>query len=589
MTAYAQDVVAKRVVAGPDVRAACQRHLDDLAHAVERGLRWDLAAAHRFFEFCRELLYVEVDGELVPFELLPWQIFAAGNLFGWKMDATGYRRFTLAYIEAGKGCGKTPFAAAVGLYMMVADGEFGAEIYAAGSNKEQAAYLFADAVKMVSNSPVLDQRLKATGANPVWQLKHMKSQSLFKPISSSKTRSGLRVQCALVDELHEHKNSYVLDMMKFGTKNRNQPLIFIITNSGFDRKSVCFQYHEDALRVVHGLRENLQLFVMIFSLDPGDDPLENEACWPKTNPGLGTTLKIEYLRERVAEARAIPGRESITRRLNFCEWTDAETTWLTRKAWTEIEADLVDFKGGKAVPDNDFSGAVCCAAIDLSWRFDLTALAVAFPEEDGTIAAWIEYFTPGETALEREQRDKTPYTTWIKEGLIHAVPGNVVRREYVAARLAEIKAEYDLEDLAYDRYAHKSLDREVAELGIDLPWIEHPQGFRRGGIIEGTFDPLTGKPLDNPLWMPESVMELETMIVEKSIAVQVSPVTRWQVSSTVIRQDPAGTGNRVFDKNKALGRIDGIVALAMVVGAIRMRRPAKPDIGKFLNMPVVKR
>lgn len=592
VTAWAKDVVAKRIVAGPDVRAACKRHLDDLKNAGKRGYYWDLPAAMKAIEFFPDLLMIEGENGLEPFHLMGWQLFAVGSIFGWKRTDTGFRRFTIAYIECAKGAGKTPLAAGIGLYMMVADGELAAEVYAAARNKDQARIAFDDAVKFVDASPYLHSRIRQSGVQPVWQLSHLPSMSKFRPIASGKSKSGPRVHCAIIDELHEHKDGYVLEMMKAGTKKRNQPLIFIITNSGFDRKSICYQYHTDALKIVHRLRENDQFFSMVFSLDPGDDPLEDESCWPKTNPGIGRTVKLEYLRERVADARAIPGQQGLTLRLNFCVWTDADTPWMTRQAWTDIEEDMVQFEKGAAVKANPFDGAVCGIGLDLSFRFDLTALAFAFPEKDNRISAWIEYFTPEETALEREKKDGTPYTEWIRRGLIHAVPGKVVRKEYIGARILEVLQQYDVETAAYDRYAHKALADEMAEQGVVAPWMEHPQGFRRGGVWvdprtgQPVLDPETQKPLDNPLWMPESVMELEARIIEKTIAVQLSPVTRWQVASTVIRNDPAGTGNRVFDKNRALGRIDGIVALAMAVGAVMMRRPEKPDISAFIRNPV---
>lgn len=572
---------------GPYVRLACQRHLDDLKHASERGFYWDPKAALRFIGFCGDLLYVVVDNQLVPFIPMEWQQFAGGCLFGWKRTDNGFRRFTLAYIEAGKGGGKTPFAAAVGLYMMVADGELAAEVYAAASNKEQARIAFKDAVDMVEASPVLAARISRTGVNPVWQLNHRATRSIFKPISSSKTKSGPRVHCAIIDELHEHKNNYALEMMRQGTKKRSQPLIFIITNSGFDRKTVCFEYHQEAIRIVEGHTTNDQFFSMVFALDPEDDPLDEvngEACWPKTNPGLGITLTWEYLRERVSDARAIPGNESMVRRLNFCQWTDAADPWMTRATWSKVEHQLIAMERGAATIPSDFDGALCYAGLDLSFTLDLTALALVFPEEDGRLAAWIEYFTPAETAVEREHRDKTPYTTWIKQGLVHGVPGKSVRKEYVAARLAQVADRFELVQVAYDKYAHKALEAEIAEAGVIVPWFEHPQGFRRGGLLD-QLGP-DGKRVENPLWMPESVALLELAIIEQKIEVQTSPVTRWQVSSTVIRQDPAGTGNRVFNKNKSLGRIDGIVALAMAVGAARMRLPQKPSIAGFLANPV---
>ena len=132
----------------------------------------------------------------------------------------------------------------------------------------------------------------------------------------------------------------------------------------------------------------------------------------------------------------------------------------------------------------------------------------------------------------------------------------------------------------------------MIDRGVYAPWIEHPQGFRRGGqLLDRQGRPVKGpdgKPLENPLWMPDSINQLEARIIENNIVVQPSEVTRWQVSSVAIRQDPAGTGNRVFDKKKAVGRIDGIVALAMAVGAAEMRLP-RLDLSGFLNNPVVVR
>jgi phage terminase large subunit-like protein len=127
----------------------------------------------------------------------------------------------------------------------------------------------------------------------------------------------------------------------------------------------------------------------------------------------------------------------------------------------------------------------------------------------------------------------------------------------------------------------------MAELGVDVPWIEHPQGFRRAGQLPfPQYRGTDGKAMDNPLWMPDSIEKLEARIIEKTIGIQPSPVTRQQVSSVVTRQDPKGTGGRIFNKAKAVGRIDGIVALAMADGAAEMRLP-KMDLSGFLKRPVM--
>lgn len=597
--AYAQAVGAGLIMAGPYVRAACRRHLRDLETGAERGLRFSAEAADHALGFFPDCLKVEFEGETVPFDLMPEQAFIIGCLFGWQRREGDkwFRRFDRAYIEGGKGSGKTPLAAGIGLYMLLADDELSAEVYSAGSKRDQAMILFGDAVAMAQRSPeIRGLHLVYSGKNPVWAITDRATNSRFRPLSSDKLKSGQRVHCGLVDELHEHKDRYTVDMLKAGFKGRKQPLLFVITNSGFDRTTICWEWHEHAIAVVDGLRDDDQLFAYVMAVDDADDPLEDETCWPKTNPGIGRTVTLQYLRSQVNEARQIPGRENSVRRLNFCQWTDADVGWVTRNAWVQCEEELTEFRlpkkgtliGGGAAIGAGFEGAELFLGLDLAFAFDLAALAFAFPEkgkkgEPDKLLAWIEYFTPSETAEKREKTDRVPYVEWIQRGLIHGVPGKIIRKEHIAARIAEVSGRFDVTWAAFDRYRHKELDQEMIEQGVGVPWIEHPQGFRRGGQLD--IKGPDGKPLDNPLWMPDSIEKLETRIIEKTLRVQPSPVTRWQVSSVAIRQDPAGTGNRVFDKRRAVGRIDGLVALAMADGAAEMRLP-RMDLSGFLANPV---
>ena len=145
-TAYAQAVASGVILAGPGVRDACKRHLDDLQHGPSRGLTWDVAAANRACRFFPDVLRLsggEHQGQ--PFHLLPWQEFIISNLFGWK-NADGFRRFRMAFVLTSKGQGKSPLSAGIGLYCLVADGEAAAEVYAAASKRDQAMILFRDAV-----------------------------------------------------------------------------------------------------------------------------------------------------------------------------------------------------------------------------------------------------------------------------------------------------------------------------------------------------------------------------------------------------------------------------------------------------------
>jgi phage terminase large subunit-like protein len=227
--------------------------LDDLEHGPARGLHWDLENAQRALDFFPECLRL-AEGAFAgqPFVMQPWQQFIVGSLFGW-IGADGFRRYRMGYIEVAKGSGKTPLCAGIGLYMLTADGEEGAEVFAAAVSREQAHILFRDATRMVASSPELASRILASGINPVYNLAHLKSGSFFRPVSAEgKSLDGKRPHCVLVDELHEHDSPIVLEKLSAGFKGRRQPLMAMITNSGFDRTSVCYAYHEYAGRAIRG-------------------------------------------------------------------------------------------------------------------------------------------------------------------------------------------------------------------------------------------------------------------------------------------------------------------------------------------------
>ncbi|MCE5334360.1 MAG: terminase large subunit [Desulfobacteraceae bacterium] len=570
-TQYALDVNENRIIAGPHVRDACKRHLADLESGSERGLTWDTEEVSRVIGFFKDVLTVEIEytdedgesiSEAVPFVLEPSQAFIVGSLFGWK-NKQGLRRFRRAYIEEAKGTGKSPLAAGIGHYMMGATRKIRAEVYSAATDKDQAAILFRDAVEMWRRSPSLYKRLVPSGQNPIWQLTMMSTQSFFKPISSEKKgKSGIRPYCALIDEVHEHPDNSVIEMLRAGTKGNRQALIFEITNSGFNRQSVCWSEHEYAIKIASGIEQNDAFFSYVCALDEGDDPFEDESCWIKANPTLGVTIQPEFIREQVNEAKGMPSKESMVRRLHFCQWVDSAVTWVGLARWLAIEHDL---------KWEDYQGEVCFGGLDLSYTADLSACAWVFPTGPESFDAFVDFWKPRSGLQEAVKRDKAPYDMWAKNGYLRITEGVVIKLAPLAQRMAEVSDHVQLQGIAYDHYRHKELANEMLDLGIELPMIEHPQGFRRVGKLNssGSWEVPTGddgKPIENPLWMPSSVQELENAIVEERIRVCLNPVLRWNASSVVIRQDPAGTDNKIFDKSKSISRIDGIVALAMAVG-----------------------
>jgi phage terminase large subunit-like protein len=439
-TEYATSVVSGRTIAGPFVRGACQRHLNDLKTGHERGLYYDEHAASETIAFFEEVLFLnggQFEGR--PFLLLPWQDFIIGSLFGWKRKNDNMRRFRVSYIEAAKGCGKSPLAAGIGLKGLLADGESRAEIYAAATKRDQAMILFRDAVAIYEQSPEINKRLVASGlAEKCWNLSHLESGSFFRVISSEKKgHSGARPHIVLLDEIHEHSDGTVIEMLRAGFKFRRQPLSFMITNSGHDKTSVCWEYHDMGAKVACEQVQNDEFFAYICSLDEkdleNDKYLTDETLWPKVNPSLDAGIPgYDYIRGQVREAQGMPSKMATVKRLCFCQWTEAENPAIGKDVWFACEE--------KNYPESILVGRRCWGGLDLSAVNDLTAFALLFEPfiDDIYWRLKVWFWIPGIGLGKKADQDRRPILRGAMVVLSRQSIEKTVEYEFVITDIKEI-------------------------------------------------------------------------------------------------------------------------------------------------------
>lgn len=438
--------------------------------------------------------------------------------------------------------GKSPLSAGIGMYGLVADGESRAEIYSAATKKDQAMILFRDAVAMVDHSPELSTRLQKSGTGErCWNLAYMATGSFFRPISSDDGQSGPRPHMALIDEIHEHKTNTVVEMMRAGTKSRRQALIFMITNSGSSRHGPCWGYHEYGTQVAAGTRIDDSFFPYICSLGEDDDPFESEDCWLKANPSLqdANLPGYKYIREQVTEAKGMPSKEAIVRRLNFCQWTDAESPWISHEVWkgAQQEFDIDQLRGRRAV-----------AGLDLSSTTDLTGLVFFVePVEDGEPWKIIPFAWLPDADLQRKSdTDRVPYMQWAAEGYLNTTPGRAINKRIVLQKLSAMCDFFDVIAVAYDRWRIEDLLIIAEDDGISLPEMKpFGQGYKD---------------------MSPALENFERMLLNGEIAHNGHPILTMCAGNAVTDSDQAG--NRKLDKQQATGRIDLIIASVMAAGLI---------------------
>lgn len=535
---YAIDVLNGKQPACHWVKRACQRHLDDLALGHERGLWFDTAAAERVLKFFSILKHSKGEWAGQPVRLEPWQQFFLWCIFGWKR-ADGLRRFRTAYISVARKNGKSTIAAGVGLYLLSADGEPGAEVYSAATKRDQARITHAEAVRMVKKSPMLRKRIGIFKDN----LHIEASASKFEPLGAdSDTMDGLNVHGAIIDELHAHKTRDTWDVLDTATGARRQPLLFGITTAGYDRQSLCWQLNEYTEKVLDGIIEDDTFFGLIFSLDAEDD-WQDESFWIKANPNLGVSKKWDDMRRKAQRAADMPAALNSFKRLELNVWTQSVTKWINLEHWRAC--------GEYTIEPEALAGRTCYGGLDLSSTLDITAWCLVFPPEKNhePFVVLCHFWIPEDNLRQRVRDDRVPYDAWLRAGWITATPGNTIDYDWIFSQIDHDARKYTIREVAFDRWGAARVVNELQKKGLTM--VEFGQGF---------------------VSMSPPMKELERLILSHKIAHGNNPVLTWMADNLVAAQDPAG--NLKPDKAKSREKIDGMVALIMALD--RATRNANP-------------
>lgn len=489
--------------------------------------------AERFFE--RMLVHIEGPLAGQPFVLEPWQRAIVRDLFGRKR-AGGLRRYRKLYLEVPRGNGKSTFAAGLALYLLAVDGERSAKVYSAAADRSQAAIVFETAEKMVQASPLLAESIKSY-RNKTMEYRDTGSKYIVLS-SDAYTKHGLNPSGIVFDELHAQPNRDLYDVLNTAMGKRAQPLMIMITTAGYDRNSICWEQHEYALRVRNGLIDDPTYYAAIYAADEADD-WTAPSTWAKANPNIGVSVREEFLAQECRAALESPAYQNTFRRLYLNQWTQQATRWIDMAAWDRCAALLPDL-----------AGRPCFGGLDLASTTDIAALALVFPPQTAGEPLYVlpHFWIPADNMVERERRDRVPYATWVRQGLIEATPGNVIDYGYIRNAINGLAATYAVQEIAFDPWNATQLSIELAGDGIDM--IEMRQGFAS-------------------LSAPSK--ELLRLVLSGALAHGGNPVLRWMADNVSARQDPAG--NVKPDKAKSTGRIDGIAACVMGIGRAMMGKP----------------
>ena len=533
---YAEGVLDRSIVACEHARSACARFIHDLERQKTKGFEFwlDADAAADICEVAE--LFPHIKGEWArtgqTIKLEPWQQFIFVNVFGWK-DAEGYRRFRLSYCEVGRKNAKSTITSVVGNYMLACDDEPGAEVYSAATNKDQARIVFGDGRAMANKTKGFrDEFGVVVNAHSI-NVPH--TMSFFKALAAdSDSLDGLNVHCALIDELHAHKQRHVFDVLDSATGSRRQPLLWIITTAGFNRAGVCYEQRSYIVKVLNGTIVDENVFGIIYTLDDDDD-WQDEKNWPKPNPNLGVSVYIEDLRKqarRAAESAAMQN-PFLTKRMNV--WVNADTAWMNMVSWKQCgrEIKLEELKGRRAV-----------LGLDLASKKDIAALAIlVLPEGDEASRedpcyCFGRWFLP-ERAI--EYGTNPMYDGWNRDGYLRTTPGNVIDYGVIEEEIIKLSSLLEIADVAYDPFQATQFATRMIAAGV--PMIE-----MRATVLN----------------FSEPMKELEKMVLDSQFVHDRDPALEWMISNVVCHIDAK---DNIYPRKESVEqKIDGAVALIMCVG-----------------------
>lgn len=521
---YSEAIESGEIVACKRIRKLYAQ----LAAECDSGGKYhfDIHAANRPIEFIEQFCRQSQGVIGKPLTLDLWQKAFIQALFGF-LDNDGNRKYTETMLLVGRKNGKSTLLAAIGIYLLVADGEGAAEIYSVATKKDQAKKVLTEAVNMIRQSPELNAVIKKRRTDIYFPL----TASTFEALASdSNTLDGLNSHAVIIDELHAIRDRNLYDVMRQSTSSRRQPLIIEITTAGTLRECIFDTQYELACDIIDGKKTDEHFLPVLYELDERKE-WTNPHMWIKANPGIGSIKKIEKLAAFVERAKQNPEEVSSVLCKDFNYRENVSSAWLS--------FDAIENKATFELQDvyNTYAIGGC----DLAAISDLTCATLLIRRRDDvTVYVLQHYFLPMSkiTRLEEKNTQEAPYRLWEKKGLLTICEGNRVDYSAVTTWFCEMRDKHkiDVYKVGYDR----------ALAGY---WVDEmtANGFAMEAVAQGPFT-----------WS-QPMRELGAALSDKIVNYNANPILMWCLSNTATKK--SGVNNIQPIKITERRRIDGMVSL----------------------------
>ncbi|WP_303997119.1 terminase large subunit [Desulfovibrio piger] len=527
---YLKAIHEGKVVVSEPVRMVYERleaEQADKSCKYRFDLKLGLHAIEFIETFCRHY-EGELAGQLVKLDL--WQKAFIQTLFGWVDKKTKLRRFREFMLLVARKNGKSMLSACIMVYMLVADGEAGAQCVSIATKYDQAAIVYKTARKIIEQDPELDALVRPIVGGMEFKLTNSTMKALA---SKSKTLDGLNLHYCSCDELHAQEDRNLYDVTKQGMKARKQPIYGSITTAGFAREGIYDSMFEYALSVANGTVVDDRFLPMLYMLDNREEWMD-PAAWQKANPGLGTIKSREQLADDVERAKNDPSYLPTLLVKDFNIQESAASAWLP----------FAVLKNEEVAPDDYLNHSYAIGGCDLSATTDLTCATLLIKRpKDPKFYVLQQYFLPKARVeqIETQGRKEAPYRLWAKQGHLTLCDTATVDYNAVTAWYVKMVQERDIRPLwvCYDAALSGYWVPQMTDTGFDMERI-------RQGPVTWTYP----------------MKRMKGLFEDGLIVYQNNPMLRWCLSNTAAKaSNQKGIDSIQPEKITANRRIDGMVSL----------------------------
>ena len=476
----------------------------------------------KIINFCNNITHSS--NKNLEIDIQDWQTFIFAYIFGFYYKGTEERLIKQSYIEVARKNGKSTLISLIALYMMIGDGEYKSEVDIVANSHKQSKILYGMSSDYCQSIDPKGKYFKRYRDSIIFDKTKSKIQALA---SDTTSLDGYNPYCFIIDEVHEQKDSLLYNVLRTGQASRKNPLGILITTAGLNMDSFCYQYRQNCIDILYGLKEDDSTFSIIYTLDDSDD-FRDDKVWVKSNPNLGVSVRGSYLKEQVLQAENNPSLSSNIQTKNFNIWSQTFDVWID---------DEYLVKSAKPIDWEFFKGKSVYMGIDLAAVSDLCAVSYMTLDE-GKYYFKTDYYIPSSCLSHNYNQSK--YREWKETKNLTVCPGNVSDYDYILRDI--LSKSLIIENIGYDQWNSTQFAINATENGLNLT----PYSQTLGSFNKPT-------------------KEIERLIKMGNVIIDNNPITRWCFNNAALKVDYNQNCKpiKAFTENN---KIDGVISMIQALG-----------------------